>query len=234
MSCTRTEPHPLGECSNYQRREIDTSTPEGMALYRWMHPGKAAQVGDYVEIESRSKRGTEHAVVLITSIDEREDYRYVGWRNVQPGGGWDRRLGQLGVLPPVPCRARVRHEHPARGGGVMAGKGGRRWRTPEQVAQRELDYAKVMGPAEAERRVAFWQRLRPLVASTVASFTNLRELAEDRGERWSATYYLRRSERELAEIDATLEALGTWVAGEAADTYDAPEGAGESVEAYRG
>lgn len=116
----------------------------------------------------------------------------------------------------------------------MARKRGARNLTPEQRAEQELGYAKVMGPAEAHQRLAFWRRLRPLVERSVASYRQLRSTATGRGERWSDTYHLRRAERELAEIDASVAALEAWVAGEPSSSYDAPAGAGESVEAYRG
>lgn len=102
--------------------EIDTSTPEGTGLLEWMYPERAcgrtdphslgecakfapriAAVGDYVEIESRNRRESYRAVVLITSIDEREGYLYVGWANRQPGGGWDRRLGSWGFFRQYPA-----------------------------------------------------------------------------------------------------------------------------------
>lgn len=107
-----------------RRGSIDTSTPEGHALLRWLYPeryGKCtrtdahalrdctdyatpvASVGAYVEIEQRSKRGTERSVVLITSLEDRGEYAYVGWRNAQPGGGWDRRLGQWGYFRQYPA-----------------------------------------------------------------------------------------------------------------------------------
>jgi len=84
-TCTRTDAHPLGECPNY--------TPAEPAY---------PVVGAYVEVEWRYKgREPERGVVLVTSLEARADERtgeftYMGWRNAQPGGGWDRRLGEWG------------------------------------------------------------------------------------------------------------------------------------------
>jgi hypothetical protein len=101
-------------------RSIDTSTPEGAALFAWQHPSctlttphplgecprlapASPAVGDYIEIECRSKRETSRAVVLVTSLEQREGYVYVGWRNAQPGGGWDRHNGSWGFFRQYPA-----------------------------------------------------------------------------------------------------------------------------------
>ena len=101
-------------------REIDTSTPEGAALLRWMHPqctlttphplgecpapapAAAPPLGAYIKIQARSRHESYRAVVLVTSCEQREGYLYIGWRNAQPGGGWDQRLGQWGFFRQYP------------------------------------------------------------------------------------------------------------------------------------
>lgn len=87
---------------------IDPSTPEGAALLRWMYPERyttpAAPVpGQYVEIETRNRRETYRAVVLVTSVEQREGFLYVGWRNAQPGGAWDRNMGSWGFFRQYPA-----------------------------------------------------------------------------------------------------------------------------------
>lgn len=87
--CNRTDAHSLGECPRY------TEPQAGPEVY--------PVVGAYVEVEQRSRLGVQRAVVLVTSTEARADdkgraYVYVGWRNAQPGGGWDRRLGQWGFF----------------------------------------------------------------------------------------------------------------------------------------
>lgn len=119
----------------------------------------------------------------------------------------------------------------------MAGKGGRHRLTTEQRAARELEWAQALGLESTLHRIDFYRRLRPLVERSVTTRGTLCTLAVGRGERWSATYSLRQAERELAEINATLAALEAWAKAQPqpprAD-YDAPAGAGEEVEAYRG
>lgn len=99
-------------------RSIDTSTPEGAALLRWMYPesytAPAPPVpGQYVELEWRSRRGTERHVVLITTVEQRDGYLYVGWHNAQPpegrchGRGWCPEAGQWGFFRQYP----VEHEY---------------------------------------------------------------------------------------------------------------------------
>jgi hypothetical protein len=61
-----------------------------------LQPG--AMLGHYVEIETTTRTESWRAVVLLTSIEQREGYQYVGWANRQPGGGWDRTMGFWGYF----------------------------------------------------------------------------------------------------------------------------------------
>lgn len=59
----------------------------------------AYAVGDYVEVEQTyTNEATIRGIVLVTSIEDRGDYRYVGWRNRDPQGGWNRELGFWGYF----------------------------------------------------------------------------------------------------------------------------------------
>jgi hypothetical protein len=116
----------------------------------------------------------------------------------------------------------------------MAGKRGRRWLTPEQQAERELHMARLLGLESTRARIEFYQRLVPIEVRAVASYERLAELAVGRGERWSATYQLRRAKARLAGSQAALAALEASARAQVVAEYDAPAGAGDEVEAYRG
>jgi hypothetical protein len=123
----------------------------------------------------------------------------------------------------------------------MAGKGRRRLATPESAAANELRYATVMGAEEAAHRLAFHRAMVPLDRGGVDSWRTIRALASTRGERWTGTYYLRKAERRLAADEAVVAALTAWLAEQGSGVaaglepgYDAPAGAGDAIEAYRG
>lgn len=123
----------------------------------------------------------------------------------------------------------------------MAGKGRRHQRTPEGEAAQAVRYANIMGADEAARRLAFHEKMVPLDRAAVASWQAIRASSTSRGERWQGTYYLRKSERRLAAEEAVVAALAAWLAEQGSGVaaglepgYDAPAGAGDEIEAYRG
>lgn len=137
----------------------------------------------------------------------------------------------------------------------MAGRRGRHWRTPDEAVATELGYARVLGVESTAERLRHHQRLAAIYRRSIEAWRKLQASAVGRGERWSATYQLRKAERDMAEHEAVVAALTAWLeaqgwhvaapsleqaeavyaaARDLAPDYDAPEGAGEGVEAYRG
>ena len=114
--CNRTDAHSLGECPDYTEPEPGKACPTCSAGPKYGPLPEATPhaswcprrpvypvVGAYVEVEQRSRLGVQRAVVLVTSTEARADergreYTYVGWRNAQPGGGWDRTMGWWGFF----------------------------------------------------------------------------------------------------------------------------------------
>lgn len=124
----------------------------------------------------------------------------------------------------------------------MAGKGLRHWQSPEQAEAAEGRRIELlagrMGRAE---RIGWLIAWRDRHLALVASYTQLAAayeagyaLLDTRGERWRSSYTRRWAERQAARAAAQARAYATALAALELPDYDAPEGAGEAVEAYRG
>lgn len=81
----------------------------------------------------------------------------------------------------------------------------RRRRTIEQSVEAAVRYARVMD--DVPYQIEFHERMAGLSRGTVRAYEALSAMATGRGDKWSATYHLRRAKERLAEYEAIVAAL---------------------------